>query len=525
MYRYKFFGVKMIINSMNYTHNPYLHEGLQNENHLKHKRGAFSETSYKSGVTTRDKNEVIKSGNIADTSEVAALSFKGAKLNKMLGSDKFANFLEYADAHNQTANALVALVTAGMIRPTLTMAIPGMKDKKDKIYSAAQAVSSGFLGFGVTMALTKPLDDALKKVKDDPVKYNCEFLANMNTKIKNLEKAAKGASGEELKNLQKQKKTLDLLVKNIPEWIICVPRAMLTIALIPLILKYVFGLSKTPKNKPNQEVKAQTADFNNLKAGKDINNFLANKENNAKNVNFKGKLPEAAVETVVNAAKSNKAGGFYDKMTDFIANKFTSPIMNWKGLQNATDKWKDSEFLFNHVATVTSAVISGVYVTRTLQNKNLEDDKKKVLAVNQGLTFAISTTLSYLIDSKLNNWWERVTAQFIGARTDEKDFANNFKTAQAERQAKIKALKDSKASKAELEKFKPLKALDYAKSKKMVLPTNIDKLVNGMGLLKKMAIIGIIFRLAVPIAATPLASWLEEMRVKKMEKQSAKQAA
>ncbi len=510
MYKILFYGVKMIINSINYTNNPYLHESSQGMEHLKHKRSAIYEME-KNGVTTRDKNEVINSGSFTSTSEAAALSFKGAGFNKILGSDKFANFLEYTHAHNQTANALVALVTAGMIRPTLTMAIPGMKDKKDKIYSAAQAVSTGFLGFGVTMALTRPLDDALKKVQDNPKKYNCDFLANLNDKIKNLETAAKNATGKELKDLQKQKKTLDLLAKNIPEWAICVPRAMLTIALIPLILKYVFGLTKTPKNKPTEEVKTENNNFDNLKAGKDLNNFLANNENNAKNVSFKGKLPEAAVETVVNATKSTKAGGLYDKFTDFIANKFTSPIMNWKGLQKASEKWKDSEFLFNHVATVTSAVISSVYVTRTLQNKNLEDDKKKVLAINQGLTFALSTFLSYTIDSKLNNWWERVTAQFIGARADEKDFAKNFAIAQKDRAAKMKTDK----------KLKQIKALDFAKEKKLVLPTNIDNLVNGMGLLKKMAIMGVIFRLAVPIAATPLASWLEEIRQKKMAKKAA----
>ena len=498
-------GVKMIINSMNYTNNPYLHESSIE----KHKKNVFNQPECKSGVTTRDKNEVINSGSFTDTSEAAALSFKGVPFNKLLGSDRFANFLEYTNAHNQTANAFVALITAGVIRSTLTLAIPGMKDPKDKIYSAGQAISSGGLGFVVTMGCTKPLDDALQKVQKDPEKYNCTFLVNMNKKIKELEEAAKGATGKELKDLQKQKKTLDLLVKNIPEWVICVPRAMLTIALIPLILKYVFGLTKTPKNKP-AEVQQQ-AEFNNLKAGKDINIFLANKNNNAKNVNFNGKLPEAAVETVVTAGKSSKAGGLYDKFTDFIANKFTSPIINSKKMQNISDKWKDSEFLFNHMSTVTSTVISGVYMQRTLANKNLEDDKKKILAINQGLTFAISTFLSYAIDSKLNNWWERVTAQFIGARADEKDFAKSFATAQKERNAQIKTNK----------KLKPLKALDYAKDKKLVLPTNIDKLVNGMGLLKKMAIIGIIFRLAVPIAATPLASWVEELRHKHMDKKAA----
>ena len=84
-------------------------------------------------------------------------------------------------------------------------------------------------------------------------------------------------------------------------------------------------------------------------------------------------------------------------------------------------------------------------------------------------------------------------------------------------------MKENKASKEELKKVKPLKALDYAKTKKLVLPTNIDKLVNGMGLLKKMVIIGAIFRLAVPIAATPLASWVDELRSKHMAKKQQQQ--
>lgn len=400
-----------------------------------------------------------------------------------------------------------------------------MKDKKDKIYSAAQAVSTGFLGFGVTMALTKPLDDAFKKVAENPEKYNCHFLVDMKKKIKDLETAATTAAGKELKDINKQKKTLDLLVKNIPEWAICVPRAMLTIALIPLILKYVFGLEKKPKNKPVEEI-IQQNNFENLKAGKDMKTFLAIKEteeivqqnnfenlktgkdiktflaiketetNNAEKVNFNGKIPV----DITDVTKNKKAGGLYDKFTDAIAKGFTVPLLNWKGLQNTANKLKDSEYIFNHMATVTSAVISSVYMQRTLSNDNLEDDKKKVLAVNQGLTFLISTIASYTLDSKLENWWQRITAKFIGARAHDKDFAKDFKSAQ---KARITEMKTNK-------KLKALKALEHAKNKKMVLPNNMDALVGGMGLLKKMVVIGSIFRLAVPVLVTPLASVLSE---------------
>lgn len=504
----------MIINSINYTNNPYLQESTETK--LKHNRSAFYEN--RNGVK-RDKNEVINSGSFTSTSEAAALSFKGGAFDKLLGNKNFEKFLGYADAHNQSANALVALVTAGIIRPTLTMGIPGMKDKKDKIYSAAQAVSSGFLGYAVTMVLTKPLDDAFKKVSNDPDKFKVKFLSNMKKDIKELEKQTETASGNKLKELKQQKKTLELLVKNIPEWAICVPRAMLTIALIPLILKYVFGLSKTPKNKPAEQQEQKISDFSNMKSGKDLTTFLATTENKAKDVSFNG-TPEAVVNAVVN--KSKKPNKYYDKFTDMIAKGFTAPILNWNGLQKAANKYKDSDFLFNHMSTVTSAVISSVYMQRTLSNDNLEDDKKKVLAVNQGLTFVISTIASYALDDKLESWWQRVTAKFIGVKAEDKDFAANFKTAQAERAAKIKSLKASKASKAELEKFRPLKALDYAKQQKLFMPANIDKLVTGMGLIKKMTVIGSIFRLAVPVLVTPVASILAD---KYLDHKRAKKAA
>lgn len=522
MYKILLNGVKMIINSMNYTNNPYLHEKSRTSGNLKDKQSVFYERKHESALKTRNKNEVINSGSFTDKSEAATISFNGAKFNKFLSNDKFANFLEYADAHNQTANAFVALITAGMMRPALTMAIPGMKDKKDKIYSATQAISSGFLGFGVTMVLTKPLDDALKKVTKNPEKYNVDFLTNINKKIAELEKAAVSATGEELRNLKQQKKTLDLLVKNIPEWAICVPRAMLTIALIPLILKYVFGLSKTPKNKPAEALQQNNQnDYNNFKGGKHLDKFGVQNPNNAGKVNFNG-TPESVVETVVNASKAAGKSGLYDKFTEQIAKHFTAPVLKWKKLQEVADKYKDSDFLFNHVSTVTSAVISGVYMQRTLANDNLEEDKKKVLAVNQGLTFLISTIASYALDNKLESWWQRITAQFIGARSDDKEFANNFKVAQKEVAAKRKELLAKKASKLELEKYKPLKALDYAKSKKLYMPPNIDKYVNGMSLLKKMVIIGSIFRLAVPVLVTPLASVLSEKYLE--HKQAAKKA-
>ena len=52
-----------------------------------------------------------------------------------------------------------------------------------------------------------------------------------------------------LKALRAKQEAMRTLVKNMPDWIIAVPRACLTIALIPPILKYVFGIEKKKKPK------------------------------------------------------------------------------------------------------------------------------------------------------------------------------------------------------------------------------------------------------------------------------------
>lgn len=477
----------MYINSLKIIEKPHLQDNLQSGSCEKRKFvGAAQECIRKSNNASYNKED-FKSGNITDESEVTALNF-GSKSN-LLKSDGFANLLAKIDSHNQTYNALVALILAGLVRPALTMVVPGVKDKKDKIYSSAQAVSSGVLGFGVTMLLTRPLDDALGKALKT---------------AKNQVKDAKDADA------------LKKLIKNIPEWVICVPRAMLTIALIPFILKYVFGLEKSNKNaKPSQtqDTKRNNDNYENLKSGKNFKDFEQTQAKSAEGQpSFSG--------------RASIKGGLYDKFTDKIAQHISTPMLESKFLQKMAHKWRESDFLFNHIATVTSLAISGTYAIRTLKNNNLEEDKRKVLALNQGLTFLISTTLSYLIDGKLGNWWQRVTAKFIEARTGENNFAADYTKVQKETKEKIKLLKKNHADKQTLKSVKIPKAFEYAENKKIIMPPNMKNMVNGLDVLKKMVIIGSIFRLAVPVLVTPIAANLgDKYLAYKREKAASSQSS
>ena len=67
---------------------------------------------------------------------------------------------------------------------------------------------------------------------------------------------------------------------------------------------------------------------------------------------------------------------------------------------------------------INSAIISGMYMEQTLTNKNLDPEKRKTLAVNQFLTFAVSTILSYALDKNLNAKWEKLTRKYAVANIE-----------------------------------------------------------------------------------------------------------
>ena len=91
------------------------------------------------------------------------------------------------------------------------------------------------------------VEDKFKEIDERIAKLTAEKEA------KTISEAAR----KELKALTHKRAALNTFVKNIPDWVIGVPRAMLTIALIPPILKYVFGLEKKKKSAPQQEQVAQ----------------------------------------------------------------------------------------------------------------------------------------------------------------------------------------------------------------------------------------------------------------------------
>lgn len=222
-----------------------------------------------------DKNKF--SGNFTGKSEVAAEAFKRAKIkDKVLASRPFNWLLDFAEAHNVAGSALMALFLAGAVRPATIMALPGEKDKEDKIYASGHSMASGIIGFAASTVITSPWDQGVKNIMEDyknhygkiidnikagaedinkdvpPLKHKFKLLDTKYGKLVELEKLlADKAVKIEKKAIAQQIDAIQLYMKNVTDWAIAIPRSILTIALIPPILKYVFGLEK-------KSAKAQT---------------------------------------------------------------------------------------------------------------------------------------------------------------------------------------------------------------------------------------------------------------------------
>ncbi len=186
-------------------------------------------------------------GSRASTSEAAVKVFNNLGKtfgDKIFRSGKFQKLVEVFEEKTVVAQALVALVVAGVLRPATNMAMAGKKDKEDSMYAAAHAISSAVIGFVVSSIVMAPFDKAFKKIKAEPKKY----LTGLE-KLFGVEEIGKRKLEKSLPY-----KKISKMAQMIPDSIVLgIPKAMMTIALIPPILKYVFGWEKKSNKTQNTE--------------------------------------------------------------------------------------------------------------------------------------------------------------------------------------------------------------------------------------------------------------------------------
>lgn len=215
----------------------------------------------------------------------------------------------------------------------------------------------------------------------------------------------------------------------------------------------------------------------------------------------------------------------YDSFTDKIAEHVTSRFVNCKPVNWLADKLKNTNNLFQHCLTVGSVVTSGLYMQRTLTNKDLDKDRRNTLAVNQGLTLVASTAGAYALDKYIKGWWDNVTAKFAGHLLNDGDFYTKFKK---EKDAVVAENKKLKGTKAELKSMPKVEKLvkdhSYYKSLNTKEADVLLKKLKGMSPLRTMIVFGFVYRYFVPVAVTKPANKLCDMYLKKKQEKEAQKA-
>lgn len=250
-------------------------------------------------------------------------------------------------------------------------------------------------------------------------------------------------------------------------------------------------------------------------------NQYSNKNNNKLKTGITYNKPAFTGEIPV-PKKSKLLDPFYkrmDKFTTWLSDNYTSKLYTSKLAQFLAKKTDKLNSVVDHMQVMGSVIISGMYMTQTLKNKQLDEDRRRTLAINQGLTFALSTIGSYVIDDMLDSKWERLTAKYAQKQTGDPSFIEKLAQHNKEKLEKFNA--DKAAGKlAKKAKFKPTLVVDYVAQ--TTKDSELKKRLTGMGILKKLVVFGTVYRFLAPVAVTPLATMLGNKLVH--SKNKAKQA-
>ena len=323
-------------------------------------------------------------------------------------------FLVMAADKPTVFNAAFAIGLTCFLRPAAIMALPsGKKNADDNKYAAAHSVASGVIGYGIALAIFDPISKAFKLAIS---KDNNLLSETTKTLFKN-EKTAEAAKN---------------YVNMLPETLLAAPRALVTVALIPPILKYVFGWEKKKGASSSTKAVAQDYSMLNFKSSAETNNkaFQNFKGKSNKQVSFSGANESKIFEPLKKffapiTTRYTKGMNFVQgKMAKVIAHN----ILETKIFQTLVEKTKDTKNLAAHLSALTGVTLSGFYMKKTLDNKDLDPQKKKTLAINQGSVCAVSTVLSYALNHLLTPKIEKFTKKFLALNAKDVELLSKYES-------------------------------------------------------------------------------------------------
>lgn len=222
----------------------------------------------------------------------------------------------------------------------------------------------------------------------------------------------------------------------------------------------------------------------------------------------------------------------YDNFTEWIANNYYKKLYNSKFAKSFIEHTKGKAWnnMTTHMSALGSTLISSMYIIRTLENDKLDHEKRKTLAINDLLTWGISTAMAYLANAKLGNWWDGVTTRFTANYLLDNKKAKRVSTLGDWNPKDIRFMMEnwSDLVNARIDKINAkIKSPEYKGGRKLlekvekqaytsVRDFNLDvlknrkltTLIDGMGVLKPLFVFGMIYRYVVPVLVMKPANWI-----------------
>ena len=262
------------------------------------------------------------------------ITFQGLYTNKT-----FKKGLEFAAENGALFSAATIFGCSVGVRPLSIWMTPHV-DKENKKVLCAKSIASSFAGYLMMFGISKPVANSIKKIDKNPEKYlSSKTIQNLKEKNETLQYS-------KTYTFATQMFKLGLGV------VTAVPKALLTVAGLPVIMKKAF---------PHKQ------------------------ETNRQNINFKGKKDGLA--------------------------KNIAKVINQDGMQKFSKKYKDSNFPM-HIVALTDVLTTATFIHETNRSKKIEEKRKKTLAYNAAISTGLSILSGYIIDKLLDKPTEKFIQNF-----------------------------------------------------------------------------------------------------------------
>ena len=276
----------------------------------------------------------------------SSTNFTGMLNNKIL-----LKGLEKISEHGTSFAAGTSLVMALGVRPLAILSTPNT-EKENKQYASTNSICSGLIKFGLVEAIALPVENAVKKIDQNPQKYLKPST------IKNLQSSSEKLIDSKSYNLATQ------ILKLGTGFLTAVPKSMLTIALLPVLMDKIFHIKKND------------------------------------------------TQTTITQKPNTKQLSFNGKLTNLTAKGLGKILDNIKFQNFAKRHQYEEKNIAKHISAATDILLTSSFAYQTHKSKKIKDNRKKALIYNNVISTAITLTGGYSIDRLIKKQTDKFINKF-----------------------------------------------------------------------------------------------------------------